>query len=207
MEYRDYMRLVRRSWRLIVALTLTGIAAGAAMTVLSDRVYAASAEAFVSPASTGAGSAHEISNRLQSMMTSYAAAAESSEVLDPVRQKLKLSMSAEQLGERVTTTALRGTTVIDVTVLADSPQSAVRIADAVVAELPATLPRLDPALTETPPAAKITVIRSATPRSEPVSPAPLRNIGVAAVLGLLAGLTAAYVKDGRLREEFGGAAA
>ena len=196
MELRDYVRLVKGDWRLIAAITLAAVIVGVVVAAMSERVYAATAQVFVSPTGSSRESAQENANRLRSMMTSYAAAADSPAVLEPVRQKLALTVSAEKLGENVTTTVLVDTTVIDVTVLAATPEGAAAIANAIVDGLPVAFAKLDPAIVEGLSASKVTVIKRAVPRREPVTPAPQRDIGVALVLGLMSGFGAAYVRGG-----------
>ena len=51
MDLRDYVRVLRKSWALILAITVVGIALGVGLTLATTKVYQASSQIFVSSAS------------------------------------------------------------------------------------------------------------------------------------------------------------
>ena len=52
MELRDYIRILRKSWVLIVLLTLVGVGAAAAYSLTLTPQFSATAKVFVSTQST-----------------------------------------------------------------------------------------------------------------------------------------------------------
>ncbi|MCU1528709.1 MAG: chromosome partitioning protein, partial [Frondihabitans sp.] len=48
MELRDYIKVLRKGWALIVVLALVGVAAAATYSIVKKPVYSASAQVFVS---------------------------------------------------------------------------------------------------------------------------------------------------------------
>ena len=48
MELQDYVHLVRKRWRVIVALALAALLAALAFTLLTPKVYESTAQVFVS---------------------------------------------------------------------------------------------------------------------------------------------------------------
>ena len=116
-------------------------------------------------------------------------------VLDPVIEKLKLSMTADQLAGRVNATVPLDTVVIEVTVTDASPEQAARIADTLGEQFPATIVELEQVAPGQASPVKVTLVRKAQVDSTPISPKPSRNIGLGVVLGLLLGFGLALFRD------------
>ena len=73
MELKDYIRVIRKRWRIIVATTLVVLAGAAAATALSPKVYEAQTQLFVSTAGSSDSSALlSGSNFTQERVVSYA---------------------------------------------------------------------------------------------------------------------------------------
>ena len=53
----DYVRVLRKSWALILAVTIVGIGLGVGLTLLTTKVYQASTQVFVSSNSTDTSTA------------------------------------------------------------------------------------------------------------------------------------------------------
>ncbi len=116
-------------------------------------------------------------------------------MLDPVIEKLKLSMTADQLAGRVNATVPLDTVVIEVTVTDASPEQAARIADTLGEQFPATIVELEQVAPGQASPVKVTLVRKAQVDSTPISPKPSRNIGLGVVLGLLLGFGLALLRD------------
>ena len=48
MELRDYVRVLRKGWAVILAITVVGIALGVGLTLLTTKVYQSNSQLFVS---------------------------------------------------------------------------------------------------------------------------------------------------------------
>ena len=52
MDLQDYLRVVRKRWRIIVAVTCLAVLAAAALTILTPRTYQSTAQLFISTANS-----------------------------------------------------------------------------------------------------------------------------------------------------------
>src|SRR5690606_14339998 len=116
-------------------------------------------------------------------------------VLGPVIDDLGLDESANGLAGRVTATVPPNTVLIDVAVVDGDPVQAAEIANTVAVQFAETVQDLERVSEEGESAVKPTVVQPATPSEAPASPDPLRNMALAAVLGLLLGLGLAILRD------------
>ena len=195
MELRDYLRVARRRWRLIVGCVLAAISVAALVTIQMTPQYASSARLFVSTAPSDSGDAYQGSLFSAQRVTSYADLASGRELASRVINTLSLDVEPDELTERVTVTVVPQTVLLELSVTDPSPQRAQRLAQAYASELTGFVAEL-----ETPPGRRVapikaSIVDAAALPSEPVAPEPLRNIGFAAILGLLIGLGAAVLRE------------
>ena len=195
MELVDYLNVVRRRWRLILATTLVGAVVAAALTVGMTKQYESQARIFFTTSDQNLSEAYQGGNFAIQRVASYAHVVEGNQLSARVINRLKLDLTPEELDEKVTATAVPDTVILDISVTDSDPKKAQQIAQATAAELRRTVSRL-----ETPPgkgAAPIraTVFDSADLPDSPVSPRPLVNIGLGLLLGLLLGAGAALLRE------------
>lgn len=196
MEFTDYIRVVRRRWRTIVATFLLVVAIAAAFTALVEPQYRAQAELYVSTVSAESPTdLAQGSNFTQRQVATYADVATTPYVLDPVIETLELDLTPQQLAAKVTTQAPANTVLLQVSVTDPDPDTAFDIAEAVSEQLVQTLAELDQVEEGSTSPVKATIVTPAAVGSTPVSPQPVRNLGLAAVLGLLIGIAFALTKD------------
>lgn len=196
MELRDYLRVIRKRWRLIAVVTLATLALAALATMLSPKVYSASTQFFVS--TSGADNADQLylgSNFTQQRVKSYSQLLETPKVLGPVVDKLQLNTTAEQLAGQVSATVPLDTVLIEVTVTDHSPQQAALIAKTLGETFPATIDELEKVAAGKASPVKVTLVRDPIASTSPISPQPARNLALGVVLGLLLGLGAALLRD------------
>lgn len=195
MELSDYLRLVRRSWRLIAAAVVVALLAGAGLTVLTPREYRAEAELFVS---TGGGDS--VSDLVQGgsftqrQVATYADIVTAPVVLGPVIDGLGLSTTSQALARQVTATVPPDTVLIGIAVTDADPVMAANLANAVAEQFTETIQELERVGTGESPVGA-TVVRPATVPQTPISPNVLRNIALSLILGLLIGLGVAVLRD------------
>ena len=105
MELKDYIRVIRKRWRIIVAATLVVLAGAAGATALSPRIYEAQTRLFVSTSGgVDTGALLQGSNFTQQRVKSYADVITTPKVLDPVIASLGLNTTAAKLAEQITAT-------------------------------------------------------------------------------------------------------
>lgn len=183
MELSDYLRILRKRWIVIVALTLLGVAAASTLTILATPKYQASTLVYVQVSASTVGDLAQGGAFAQNQAKSYAEVVSTPRVLDSVVKDLNLNTTAAALAASVTADAPTLTVNIRITVTRDSPTQAAQIANAVTASFKQVISEI------TKPAAggpqvSISVLQNATVPSGPSSP----NAGFNLALGLLVGL-------------------
>ncbi|MDF2145439.1 polysaccharide biosynthesis tyrosine autokinase [Knoellia sp. p5-6-4] len=196
MDLHDYLRVVRKRWRTIVAVTLALVAVAALVTLWSPKVYQAHTQLFVST-SAGDDSSQLLqgSSFTQQRVKSYSDVITTPTVLNPVIDELDLQTDADRLGRQISASVPLDTVLIDVMVNDADPQQAARIADAVGKQFSQTVAELERVSDRSASPVKVSVVRPPSTPSTPVSPKPARNVALGVVLGLMLGLGAALLRD------------
>lgn len=195
MELSDYLRIIRRSWRLVGATLLATIAIGALLTALMPREYRAQAELFVSTAGGSVSDLVQGGSFTQRQVATYADIVTTPVVLGPVIKELGLNESPNALARRVTATVPPNTVLIDVAVVDGDPTRAADIANAIAGQFTETVQELERVEEDGESPVKATVVDPATAPQDPANPNPVRNLALATVLGLLLGLGLAVLRD------------
>ncbi|MDP9319204.1 MAG: polysaccharide biosynthesis tyrosine autokinase [Actinomycetota bacterium] len=197
MDLRSYLQMFRRRWRLVLACFTLIIAAATLVTVRSTPQYASTAQLFISTPSSDVGGVDSYQGSLfsQQRVASYADLITGKALTQQVVDNLHLSEGAEALSRQVTSKVVPETVLLDVTVTDPSPGRAQRLAFEVARQFTSYVRAL-----ETPPGRQVSPIKATivdTPSlpTTPVAPQPVRNIGLAAVLGLLLGLGLAVLRE------------
>lgn len=196
MDLHDYYRVVRKRWRAIAAVTLLMVGLAALLTLWSPKTYQARTQLFVST-SGGQDSTQLLQGNTftQQRVKSYSDLITTPTVLDPVIKSLGLSGTADQLGSRITASVPLDTVLIDVLVSDGNPEQAARIASAVGKQFSTSILELERVNDDSVSPVKVSVVRPPSVPVSPISPNPVRNIGLGVVLGLLVGLGVALLRD------------
>lgn len=195
MELRDYLRIVRRRWRLIAGCLLVAVAAAALLTLRATPQYASTVQLFVSTPQSDSSAAYQGGLFSQQRVTSYAGLVGGEEIAQRVIDRLDLDDSAAVLSQQINASVVPETVILNITVTDPVPERAQALATAVGEEFTSLVQEL-----ETPPGKqrapiKASIVDAADLPSTPVSPQPLRNVGLAMVLGLLLGVGAAVLRE------------
>ena len=193
MELQDYLRVVRKRWRVIVTAVLLGVMLASAATLLAPKIYESRTQFFVSTTgSDDSGALLQGSTFTQQRVKSYAQLLTTPRILAPVAASVGVTAD---LADQVTPTTPPDTVLIEVAVRDTDPARAQAIGEAIAKEFPAAVTELEsPAGAKASPV-KVTVVRPPTTPTDPVAPKPLRNIVLGAVLGLLLGVGAAMIRE------------
>jgi polysaccharide biosynthesis transport protein len=195
-DLHDYLRVVRKRWRTITAVTLVLVAVAALLTLLSPKVYQAHTQLFVS--TSGSADSTQLlqgSNFTQQRVKSYSDLITTPTVLDPVIANLGLDVSPDTLGSQITASVPLDTVLIDVMVNDQDPELAARIADSVGKQFSSTVTELEQVSEDAKSPVKVSVVRPPAIPDSPISPKPARNLALGLVLGLMIGLGAALLRD------------
>jgi len=194
-DFREYVRIASRRWKIIFGSMFAAIAFAALLTALATPTYSSSARLFVSTAQGDSTQAYQGSLFSAARIGSYADLVGSREVSETVVDDLGLSLTPAELTDRVSASVVPETVILEITATDPQPQQAQRIAQAVAEQISVLVSDL-----ETPPGEgrapiKATIVDNAALPQSPTSPQPMRNLVLAAVLGLLLGLGAAILRE------------
>jgi capsular exopolysaccharide synthesis family protein len=194
-ELRDYLRLIRRRWALIVFTTLIGLAAAVALTVTATPQYSSSARLFVSTTDAGQADAYQGSLFSAQRVTSYADLVSSREVAATVISELDLASSTSDLASKVTAEVVPDTVILELTATDSSAARARLIAQSYAEAMVDLVRQLETPADASSAPIKATIVDAASEPRGAVSPQPVRNVGLGLVLGLLLGLLGAAARD------------
>lgn len=188
LELKDYVRILHKSWILIVACTLLGVGVAAAYSLMLAPKYQSTTQLYVSVrASEGAATGDLVQGTsfARQAVTSYVDVVNSALVLDRVIDELELKMTAQQLAPSIVASSPINTVLINVTVTNTDPVKAAEIANAVgVTFADVVTNQLEKPEGETASPVKIETIQPAVISTDQSSP----NVRLNLVLGLLIGL-------------------
>ncbi|KGJ81781.1 chromosome partitioning protein [Cryobacterium roopkundense] len=197
MELRDYIRILRKSWVLIVLLTLVAVGAASTFSILQTPQYSATSKVFVSTQSSGTTSelAQGNSFTVQRVKT-YSDLVTTPLVLLPVIGSLDLQVTSDALKGKVTASAPLDTSIIDITVVDTDPVRAAETANAVSESLTSVVAEIEVSSgADAVSPVKLTRVQQATVPSVPVSPNVPLNIALGALVGLALGVGIAVLRE------------
>ncbi|MCI4658226.1 polysaccharide biosynthesis tyrosine autokinase [Cryobacterium zhongshanensis] len=206
MELRDYIRILHKSWVMILVFVLVAVAAAATYSLMQTPKFSASAKVFVSTQSTGTAQdlAQGNSFSVQRVKT-YSDLVAAPIVLLPVIGTLGLGITADDLAKQVTASAPLDTSIIEIAVSDTDPVRAADIANAISISLAAVVQTIEtPNITGAVSPVKLTRAQEATVPSVPVSPNVPLNIALGLLVGLALGVGVAVLRetlDTRIRNE------
>ncbi len=195
MELRDYIQIVRRRWKLITACLLLTVAAAALITLRATPQYAATARLFVSTPQSNTSDAYQGGLFSEQRVASYADLITGENLAQRVVDRLDLQESSAALAQQVASSVSPETVILEVTVTDPSPQRAQVLATAMAQEFTQFVQELETAPGKQVSTIKATIVDSPERPTTPVSPQPVRNLGLAAVLGLLLGVGLAVLRE------------
>lgn len=202
MELSDYIRILRKNWIVIVAVTLLAIGAAAVFSLTRTPMYQSSSDIMVSTQS-GSSSAEltQGNTYTQARVNSWVQLASSPKVLDPVVHELGLTETAAQLADDVSVSSPTNTTVLTTTVTNADAGLAADIANSVADSLSTAIDEVE-TLPDAPSPVKVTLISAALPATAPASPNVPLNLALGALIGLALGVAFAVLRtvlDTRVR--------
>lgn len=205
MDLRDYARILRRSWKLVLATTLLGLLLGGAASVAVKPTYTSQTQLFVAIQNSGTVQELQQGNTFtQSRVQSYVKTTLTPVVLQPTIDSLGLGISPEELALRVKASTDLNTVLINIEVTDTSPVQASAIAQSVATSLIKAVDALEKPKGGGASPVNLSVITPAVAPTTPSAPNTKLNLALGLLVGLAAGLGAAVVRGGldtRIRGE------
>jgi tyrosine-protein kinase len=195
MDLRDYLRAVRKRWWLVVGATAVAVGVAVTVTLLTPPKYAASLTFFISTRGTEATQAFQGGQFAQQRVKSYVDVLTSNRLAQAVVARGAIPLDPETVQDEITAQVVPDTVLIEVTVTDPDRARTLQIAQSLAAHFPVLIGKI-----ETPPGSRVPTVGVqviAEPRlaDDPVSPQPLRNLGLAVALGLIVGVGAAALRE------------
>jgi receptor protein-tyrosine kinase len=195
MELSDYLRIVRRRWMTIVIVTMLAIGAAALFSLRATPQYASSARLFISTPESNTDQAYSGGLFSLARVTSYADLLTGEEISRRVVDRLNLDESPRDLAEQIKAEAKPETVVLSITVTDSGPERAQLLTQTVAEEFVLYVKELETPDGQNSAPVKASIVDRATSPEEPVSPRPVRNLTLAALLGLLVGTGTAVLRE------------
>lgn len=205
MELKDYLRVLRRNWIIVVASALLGLSIAGVSSLLVKPSYKSETKLFVALQSSGSVSELTQGNAFsQARVQSYVKTVTTPTVLEPVIDTLGLETTPQALARSVTATSDINTVLISISAENESPVQAAAIAQAVSRSLIDAVDELErPSSSDVSPV-KLSIITPASAPEEPHSPNVQTNLLVGLMVGLALGIGLAVLRsvlDTRVRGE------
>lgn len=197
MTLTHYALALRKSWVIIVLLTLLGATAGYVYGALQPDTYRAESAVVIVPA-RGDSTLELVqgANYVQGLVATYTVLATSPVVLDRVIDSLDLDTTPRALGGRITVNSPLDTSVLEIAVTGSNPQEIAGIANQVATELAEAVESLSPrAAAESSAAVRVETISPAVAPSVAIAPNMRLLVVVGALGGLVVGCIVAILRD------------
>jgi capsular exopolysaccharide synthesis family protein len=194
-ELRDYLRIIRRRWPLIVACLVITVALAGLITVRTTPQYQSTSQLFVSTSSNTSSDAYQGGLFSTQRVASYADLVRGKELAQRVIAAEGLALTPSELSAKVTASAVPETVLLKISVTDPVPETAQRLTQSYSEQLANLVADLETPPGKDTPVLKATIVDSANLPTGPVSPQPVRNLGIAVVLGLLLGFGLAVLRE------------
>ncbi|GGL87342.1 polysaccharide biosynthesis tyrosine autokinase [Nakamurella endophytica] len=201
MDFRWYVRAIRKSWWVVALCTLLGVGGAIGLNETATRLYASSVTFYVStPTDAAGGNAYQANLYALARIATYTKLLKSQELAELVVEDAGLDIPATKVASEITPSSDAETVIFTATVIDTSPQRSLAIATSVAKEFGPLVDRLDNRRSSTGPSGAtvaLNVTSDPTLNPVPVSPRTSRNlmlgIGSGLVLGILLALLRALL--------------
>ena len=197
MDLRDYVRVLRKRWKLVALCTLLAIGAAAAITWHTTPLYKASTQLFVA-AHDNASDANSLNaggQFTQQRVQSYADIVNSATVAEAVARDLGPGRTAGQIANEVSASAPLNTVLINVSVTDPNAKWAQAIANSVSDQFATYAADLETPTGAATSPVRVTVVKRAGLPSSPVSPRKALNLILGLLVGLAIGVGGAVLRE------------
>lgn len=196
MELRDYLRLLRRRWITISAVTVAVVAAAGLYTAIATPIYQSNTRLFVTTQTSDSASDLNQGGLFSAQrVSSYSDLVKSRDLATKVVERLDLDMTTSELIKNVHATAVPDTVNLEISYRNPSAGRARAITQSYAESLVDLVRQLEAPSEQADAPIKATIVDAASLPSAPVSPQPIRNLGLGFILGLLLGAGIALLRD------------
>lgn len=195
MDLRDYLRVARKRWWMVLTAIALALGLAALITVRTTPQYATSVTFFITTPNTGVTDAYQGGLFSQQRVKSYANLLTSDRLAKAVAAQPALGLNAEQVRQRIGAQAMPDTVLLQATVTDVSKNRSLAVAQELATQFKALVESLETPPARRTPSVKVEIVAGPQLDEVPVSPRPARNLALAALLGLLVGSGAALLRE------------
>lgn len=189
---REFLRVMRRRWRIVALCTLVVVAVAALVTMQQPRSYTARSSFYLQTTAQSSNANNGIAVITAQDLNTYVAVLGSPPVIEPLRRRLGLPAGYPI---NVSATVNPSASILNVTAVDSDPRRAAAIANATGPQLAEAAATFSPLLKSSGQAVAATTISPAGVPASPTSPNVTRNIELAALAGLLLGVAFALMRN------------
>lgn len=194
-ELKDYWLTLRRRWRLVVATLLLVVGAASLVTWQTTPQYESRAQLYIAITASDTGELVQGATFATQKMSTYAVLVDNRKLAQEVSSNLGGDIEPDTLMSQIRAQVIPET--VSLNIIATDPDAFVArdIAQAYAEALSDQIEAYETPRGKTNPLVAATISDNAVVTDVPVSPNPVRNIGLGIVLGLLLGVGLAVVRD------------
>lgn len=197
MTLRNYLRVLRERWIIVLVLNLVAVSAACAFWALRPAEYTANLRLYVSAQSVDTTqSAFQGAQLSQERVTSYVELVSSTRVSEEVARRLRRPETPADLAKQITASSKLDSVIIDVFVTGTSPQDTAAIANTIGEVFPQLVEELERPSSPTGVSPVIVrVVQPAVAPVEPSSPGLPVIVGMAICVGFALGVGLAFARN------------
>jgi capsular exopolysaccharide synthesis family protein len=194
-ELNDYWHTIRHRWKVVLLSLLVVVGVAGFLTWQATPQYASTSRIFVSTSESDTNSLLAGGTFATQRVASYADLVGSRQLASRVSDSLGGSMDPDELTQQVTAEVVPETVILQITATDSDPETARDLAQGYAEGLQELVADLETPTGRSNALIKASIVDNAQVPTEPVSPQPLRNLGLAVVLGLLLGVGLAVARE------------
>ncbi|GAA5197548.1 polysaccharide biosynthesis tyrosine autokinase [Rugosimonospora acidiphila] len=195
MDLRSYLRAVRQRWWVVLAAVLIALGIGTALTMQAQPEYASTVTFFVNTPNEGVTDAYQGNLFTQQRVKSYVDLLSSDRLAQSLAASSKVGLSTDAVRKRVSGSTETNTVLLQATVTDTKQARALKLTEALTKTFPALVQQIETPPGASQPTVKVELVNGPRLSNDPVSPRPARNLTLAGLLGLLAGVIGAILRE------------
>ena len=196
MEFRELLRIAQRRWLTIVVFFLLGLVVAGAITYTMTPQYESQAQVYISTEVNNDPNTAVSLNLLSiQRVQSYASMADSRALMQDVISDLNLNTTPSKLAGKVSASVVQQTTIVSLTAKDEDAAEAQKLAKATSLKFVDFLTKIETPTGESVSPIKASIVSPASYNGSQVSPKPVLNMIIGAILGLVIGAAMALVRD------------
>ncbi|SDS76763.1 polysaccharide biosynthesis tyrosine autokinase [Actinoplanes derwentensis] len=194
MGLRDYLRVAKRHWWLLVGSVVVALGVALVVNVRTTPVHAARVTFFFTAPMAEAAELYPGSMFSSGRLATYAELLTSEEIEVPLAAVPGVNLSPDLIGDRISAETIADTVLMEVTVEDTSPDRGMLLAQKLAVLFKATVENLE-TQPGGEPVIRVEVVDGPRMMPDPVAPRPVDNYALALMAGLIVGAGSAVVRE------------